>query len=105
MKMLDHVELTSGIKLSVKTFRPLWVFPWTCSVWRQFPMQGSIATIAFDHRAAAQAGHAEVVKLLRELDTGPDMSELFDALESYARAAKDKGVRSSRIYRREALSG
>ncbi len=96
--MQDVIEHPSGLVLSATTFRPLWIFPWTCSIWRQFPLRTSIATVAFQNKPAAEAGHRELVTLLRDLKIGPEMSELFQAVEAYAKDKTGNGVKSYRIY-------
>lgn len=103
--MQDVIQHSSGIVLSARTFRPLWIFPWTCSVWRQFPLRTGIATIAFVNKQAAQQGHSEIVKLLGELQLSPDMQELFTALESYAKRQSEHGVKSYRIYAGHEVEG
>ena len=94
---MDFIKNPSGIEISVKTFRPLLIFPWTSSVWRQFPFRTAIATVMFNDKPAAQRGHRELVDLLKNLKVGPKMHELFEAVEEYAKANEEM-VRSYRIY-------
>lgn len=96
--MLDVIEHPSGQIYSVKTFRPLWIFPWNSSVWRQFPFQTCIATISYSNKAAAEAGHQELIALLRDLKIGEKMREPFEALEKYGQRKTGTGVHSYRIY-------
>jgi hypothetical protein len=95
--MLDVIKHSSGIVISVKTFKPLLIFPWTCAIWRQFPFRTAVATIAFRSKMAAADGHRQVVALLRNLTIGPDMRELFVAIENYVKA-NSAGVKSFRVY-------
>jgi len=95
--MLDFIKNPSGIEISVKTFRPLLIFPWTSSIWRQFPFKTSIATVMFKDKVAAVRGHRELVELLKNLKVGPKMGEVFGAVEEYAKANEEL-VRSYRIY-------
>ena len=46
--MHKTIEHESGVIFSVKTFRPLWVFPWLSSVWRALPMSTCIGTIRYE---------------------------------------------------------
>ncbi len=103
--MLDVIEHRSGQVYSVKTFRPLWIFPWTSSVWRQIPFRTCIATISYSNKAAAEAGHQELVALLRDLAIGEKMREPFDALEAYGQRKKGAGVHSHRIYAGHEVEG
>jgi hypothetical protein len=99
------IEHESGLILSIKTFRPLWVFPWLSSIWRQFPMATCLATISYEDRTAAERGHAELERLLKGLKIGPKMSEPFQAIESFAKKKSGAGVRSYRIYKGHAVEG
>jgi hypothetical protein len=101
--MVDVIQHRSGIVVSVKTFRPLLIFPWTASIWRQFPFAAAIATVAFKGRDAAQRGHRQLVELLRGLDHA-DMHELFGAVEAFAKANGDI-VKSYRVYPGHAVEG
>ena len=65
--MQSVVEHSSGLIFSVKTFRPLWVFPWLASVWRQFPMRTCLATVSYDNKAAAEIGAAGSILPLPEI--------------------------------------
>ncbi len=103
--MQDIIEHPSGLVLSAKTFRPLWIFPWTCSIWRQFPLRTAIATVAFQNKPAAEVGHRELVALLQNLKIGPKMSELFPAIEAYAKDKAGNGVKSHRIYPGHEIEG
>lgn len=103
--MLDVIEHPSGLILSVKTFRPLWIFPWTSSIWRQFPLRTSVGTIMFNDKAAAEKGHHEIVALFRKLTIQPDMGNLFTAVEEYAQSNTGKGVKSVRVDRGHAIEG
>lgn len=95
--MQDIIEHPAGVVLSARTFRPLWIFPWTCSIWRQHPFRTSIATVSFDNKQAAEKGHQAIVRLLHDLELSPDMSELFSAIETYAKQNSGQGVKSYRI--------
>jgi hypothetical protein len=96
--MQKTIEHESGVIFSVKTFRPLWVFPWLSSVWRAFPMSTCIATISYEGKRAAEAGHDELSRLLKGLTIGPKMGEPFAAIEAWAKTKVGAGVRSYRIY-------
>jgi len=102
--MLDVIQHSSGIVVSVKTFRPLLIFPWTASIWRVFPFRTAIATVAFKGRAAAERGHHELVERVRVLTIGEEMSELFSAIEQYAKENSDI-VKSFRVYAGHAVEG
>jgi hypothetical protein len=102
--MVDVIQHSSGLILSVKTFRPLLIFPWTASIWRQFPFATAIATVAFKDKTAAQSGHRQIVELLRGLTISADMHELFGALEAFAKANGDI-VKSYRVYPGHAVEG
>jgi|SRR5690349_8489047 len=95
--MRDYIKNPSGIEISVMTFRPLLIFPWTSSIWRQFPFKTAIATVMFKDKTAAQRGHRELVELLKNVKVGPKMRELFEAVEQYAKDNEEL-VRSYRIY-------
>ena len=95
--MIDAIEHPSGLVLSVKTFRPLLIFPWTSSIWRQSPFATAIATVAFKGKAAAESGHRQLVELLRDLKISPDMHEPFGAIEAFAKANAER-VKSYRVY-------
>ncbi len=103
--MLDVIEHPSGLILSAKTFRPLFIFPWTCSIWRQAPFRTGISTVAFINKAAAKTGHREIVQILRQLNIKPDMSNVFTAIEDYAKENSNDGVKSYRIYSGHAVEG
>jgi hypothetical protein len=103
--MQSVIEHKSGVVVSVKTFRPLWVFPWLSSVWRQFPMRTCMATVSYENKRAAEIGHAELTKLLEGLDIGDKMEEPFPAIERYAKKKTGQGVRSYRIYSGHAAEG
>jgi len=103
--MQSVVEHSSGLIFSVKTFRPLWVFPWLSSVWRQFPMRTCIATVSYGNKAAAEAGHQELTALVQGLQVGGKMGEPFQAIEAYAKKKTGTGVRSYRVYPGHALEG
>lgn len=96
--MQDFIKHPQGIQISVRTFRPLMIFPWTSSIWRQFPLKTAIATVMFKDKTAAARGHRDIVELLAKVKSGPKISErLFEALEEYAKANEEL-VRSYRIY-------
>jgi hypothetical protein len=99
------IEHKSGVIFSVKTFRPLWLFPWLSSVWRQFPMRTCVATVSYENKRAAEAGHRELVQLLQALEVGGKMAEPFAAIEEYAKKKTGAGVRSYRIYPGHAAEG
>src|SRR5690348_14971265 len=75
--MQDTLEHESGLIFSIKTFRPLWIFPWLSSVWRQFPFATCIATVSYNNERAAEEGHQELIALLRRTTISSDMSEAF----------------------------
>jgi hypothetical protein len=75
----------------------LLVFPWTASIWRQSPSPTGIATVAFKSKPAAEAGHGQIVELLRDLKISPDLHEIFGAIESFAKANPET-VKSYRVY-------
>ena len=102
--MVDVIEHPSGVVLSVKTFRPLLIFPWTSSVWRQSPFATAIATVAFKGKPGAESGHRQLVQLLRNLKISPDMHEPFTAVESFA-TAHPEIVKSYRVYPGHAVEG
>ena len=95
--MLDLIELPGGVVLSVKTFRPLWVFPWTSAVWRQAPFRTAIGTVAYKGRSEAKQAHKELAVMLKTLELSPDMSNLFTAVESFAQQRTSQGVKSYRV--------
>ena len=103
--MQTVVEHNSGLIFFVKTFRPLWIFPWHSSVWREFPMRTCMASISYDGKTAAEAGHQELIELLRGLPVGEKMSEPFPAIEAFAKRKTGAGVRSYRIYSGHAVEG
>ena len=103
--MLTIIEHESGPVYSVKTFRPLLIFPWNSSVWRVSPFATCIATISYDHKRAAATGHQELVALLNKLKIGPDMSEPFKAMETYGKSRTGTGVKSYRVYSGHAVEG
>lgn len=103
--MQSLVNHKSGLIFSVKTFRPLWIFPWNSSVWRQFPMRTCLATVSYENKRAAEAGHKELVALLQELNVGGKMGEPFQAIENYAKKNAGAGVRSCRVYAGHAAEG
>lgn len=103
--MQDVIEHPSGLVLSVKTFRPLLIFPWTSAVWRQSPFRTAIATVAYRNKAAAQSGHDDLTRLLRNLQVAPDMSNLFSAVEEYAQQHLDGAVKSYRLYAGHEVEG
>ncbi len=103
--MQTVIEHDSGLVFSVKTFRPLWIFPWISSVWRQFPMRTCIATVSYDNKAAAEAGHKDLGALLKALKVGGKMGEPFQAIETYGKQKTGAGVRSARVYPGHALEG
>ena len=96
--MLTVIEHKSGLILSIKTFRPLWIFPWHSSVWRQFPFRTCIATIRYEDKRAAEVSHKELAALVQGLKIGPEISEVFQAVETFAKAKSGSGVKSFRIY-------
>jgi hypothetical protein len=96
--MLTAFEHKSGLIFSIKTFRPLWVFSWHSSIWRQFPFRTCIATIRYNNKMSARAGHKELTLLLQDLEIGPRMAEPFQAIESFGKAKTNSGVKSYRIY-------
>ena len=96
--MEDLIERPSGLVLSAKTFKPLLIFSWTCSIWRQMPFRTAIATIAFKGKSDAETGHREIVDLLWKLEIKPDMSNVFTVLKEYATQRQGAGVKSFRIY-------
>jgi hypothetical protein len=100
----DVIQHPSGIVLSVKTFRPLRIFPWTASIWRQLPFATAMATVAFKGRDVAETGHRRLVELLRSLTLSPDMHELFSAVEAFAKS-NGQIVKSYRIYPGHAVEG
>ena len=102
--MWEEFKNAGGIELSVRTFRPLLVFPWTSSIWRQFPFRTAIGTVMFKDKAGAQRGHREIVELLKEVKVGPKMRELFEAVEGYAKE-NEEIVRSFRIYPGHGVEG
>jgi hypothetical protein len=96
--MQTFIKHPQGIEISVRTFRPLLIFPWTSSIWRQFPLKTAMATVMYKDRTAAVGGHRDIVELLAKVKCGPKISErLFEAVEEYAKA-NDGSVRSYRIY-------
>ncbi len=100
-----NIIKTAGIEISLKTFRPLLIFPWTCSIWRQSPFKTAIATVMFKNKPAAERGHRELVELLAAgVKVGPKAPELFDAVEEYAKANNEL-VRSYRIYPEHKVEG
>ena len=103
--MLTVIEHKSGLILSIKTFRPLWIFPWHSSIWRQFPLRTCIGTVRYDGKRAAEVGHKELAALLKDLKIGPDMSELFQAIEAFGKRKTGAGVKSYRIYPGHAVEG
>lgn len=102
--MQSVFQHSSGLIFSVKTFRPLWVFPWMSSVWRQFPFKTCIATVSYEDKAAAKVGHEEVTALLEDLEIGSEMREPFQAIEAYVKK-KTGAVRSYRMYPGHAVEG
>jgi hypothetical protein len=102
--MVDVIQHSSGIVLSVKTFRPLLIFPWTSSIWRQSPFATAIATVAFKGKRGAESGHRQLVQLLRDLKISSDMHEPFGAVESFAKANPEI-VKSYRVYPGHAVEG
>ena len=103
--MVTVIEHNSGLLLSIKTFRPLWIFPWNSSIWRQFPFRTCIATVSYDDKEAAEAGHKELAALLQGLKIGPKMSELFQAVEAFGKTKTGAGVKSYHIYPGHAVEG
>ena len=95
--MLDIIDHPSGVVLSVKTFRPLLIFPWTASVWRRSPSPVGVATVAFKGKPGAEAGHRQIVNLLRGVKISPDLHEAHAAIESFAKASGEI-VKSYRVY-------
>lgn len=95
--MMDVVNHASGVVFSVRTFRPLWVFPWHSSVWRQFPMRNCLAVYKYPDKATSEIGHRELTKLLAELDFGEKLGEVARALEQYAKSNEDGKVASYRL--------
>ena len=95
--MVDLIEHSSGVVLSVKTFRPLLIFPWTSSIWRQSPSPTAVATVAFRGKPDAESGHRQIVRLLRDLKISPDLHEALAAIESFAKA-NEAIVKSYRLY-------
>ena len=80
--MQSVIQKQSGLVFSIKTFRPLWVFPWTSSIWRQIPMATCIGTVMYRDRQAAEAGHQDLCAILNDLKIGPAMREPFAAVEA-----------------------
>lgn len=103
--MKTVVEHSSGQIYYVRTFRPLWIFPWTSSVWREFPFRTCLATISYENKAAAEACHQELIKLLRELDIGEKMREPFQALEEFSKAKVGAGIHSYDTYAGHEVEG
>jgi hypothetical protein len=103
--MQSVIEHEGGLLFSVKTFRPLWIFPWTSSIWRQFPFRTCIATVSYNGRQAAEKGHEELTALLKGLKIGPKMNEPFHAIETFARKKTGQGVKSFRVYPGHAVEG
>jgi hypothetical protein len=101
-KVIQHPH---GSVYSIKTFRPLLIFPWTSSIWRQFPFRTAIATVAYTSKKAAEAGHNELAALLEGLEVGPKIKEPFQAIESYAKKKTGAGVKSYRIYPGHSVEG
>ena len=95
--MVDLIEHSSGVVLSVKTFRPLLIFPWTSSIWRQSPSPMAVATVAFKDKPGAESGHRQIVQLLRDLKISPDLHEAHAAIESFVKASGEI-VKSYRVY-------
>jgi hypothetical protein len=102
--MFNAIDHNSSLIFSVKTFRPLWIFSWVSSVWRQFPMRNSLATIMYRNKNAAMEGHNALTKLLTDLDFrdhksgAVNMGDVIRVLEKYAKEHQDRGVKSYRIW-------
>lgn len=103
--MLTLIEHKSGLIFSIKTFRPLWIFPWHSSIWRQFPFQTCIATVRYNNKLDAETGHKELAALLRSLEIGEEMKEPFQAVEVFCKSRTTTGVKSYRIYPGHAVEG
>ena len=103
--MVTVIEHDSGLIFSIKTFRPLWIFPWNSSIWRQHPFRTCIATVSYDNKQAAEQGHKELSALLKGLQIGPKMSEPFQAIETFGKRKTGTGVKSYRIYRGHEVEG
>ena len=96
--MWSVIQHDSGQIYSIKTFRPLLIFPWTSSIWRQSPFRTAIATVSYPSKAAAEQGHEELEKLIKALKIGPKMDEPFGAIDAFARKRAGDTVKSHRIY-------
>jgi hypothetical protein len=104
-EMLTVIQHASGLVLSIKTFRPLLIFAWHSSVWRQFPFRTCLATVRYDDKRTAEAGHNELAALLQGLRIGPEMSEPFQVIEAFCKAKTGAGVKTYRIYPGHGVEG
>ncbi len=96
--MFDTVQRSGGETLTVKTFRPLLIFPWTASIWRQKPMRACIATIRFVDKKSALKGHDALVELLQSPAIGVNMAAPYGPLEAWAKQQQGDLVKTYRMY-------
>lgn len=89
--MLNVIDHHKGLKFSIKTFRPLWMFPWHSSIWRQFPMRNCLAVLKWKSKSLAESGHTDLTDFLSKLEFGEQMASIHDALEKKAKELTETG--------------
>jgi hypothetical protein len=82
--MFNEINHRSGLIFSVKTFRPLWIWPWHSSIWRQFPMRNCLVVLKWRSKTDAGVGHDAIIAHLKKLDFNEQMVAVHDALEKMA---------------------